>query len=70
MGMPRDRQQRETQERNDDKRRVVVSTARSLIYEKDYGVGSAAVEALLKPQSWVPTSVRLELPSLTILTNL
>jgi hypothetical protein len=66
MGMPQDRQQRETLERNDDRRRVMVSTARSLIYEQDYGVGSTAVEALLKPQSWVPTSVRLELPLLTM----
>ncbi|KAG2126386.1 hypothetical protein BD769DRAFT_1668376 [Suillus cothurnatus] len=34
----------------------MVSTTGSLIYEQDYGVGSTAVEALLKPQSWVPTS--------------
>ncbi|KAG2047193.1 hypothetical protein BDR06DRAFT_1032526 [Suillus hirtellus] len=56
MGMPQDRQQCETLERNDDRRRVMVSTAWSLIYENDYGVGSTAVEGLLKSQSWVPTS--------------
>jgi hypothetical protein len=59
MGRPLDRRQRETLERNDDRRRVMVSSARSLIYDKDLGVGSAAVERLLKSQSWVPTSVRL-----------
>ncbi|KAG2048985.1 hypothetical protein BDR06DRAFT_984573 [Suillus hirtellus] len=35
---------------------LVVSSAQKLIYEKDLGVGSAAVEHLLKPHSWVPTS--------------
>jgi hypothetical protein len=60
MGMPRDRQQRETLVRNDEKRLIHVGTARSLIYEQNLGVGSTAVERILKPQSWVPTSVRLE----------
>ncbi|KAG2066725.1 hypothetical protein BDR04DRAFT_1120940 [Suillus decipiens] len=32
------------------------NSVRSLIYDKDLGVGSTAVECLLKPQSWVPTS--------------
>jgi hypothetical protein len=63
MGMPRDRQQRETLVRNDERRLLQVSTARSLIYEQNLGVGSAAVERILKSQSWVPTLVRLERPS-------
>jgi Plavaka transposase len=65
MGKPQDRTQRETLARSNDTRRTMVSTARSLIYEKNYAVGSAPVEQILKSQSWVPTSVRLELPSLT-----
>lgn len=36
-----------------------VKKARSLIYEKGFGIKSAAVEALLKPTSSVPTIVRL-----------
>jgi hypothetical protein len=59
MGRPQDKQQRETLARNDERRGVMVSTARSLIYEQNFAVGSAAVERILKPQSWVPTSVRL-----------
>lgn len=69
MGMPQDRQQRQTLSRSDEKRRMLVNDARSLIYEHNYAVGSAAVEHILKPQSWVPTSVRLPLglclPSMT-----
>ncbi|KAJ8581094.1 hypothetical protein M405DRAFT_926351, partial [Rhizopogon salebrosus TDB-379] len=56
MGRPRDRLQRETLERNDERRGAMVSAARSLIYEKDFAVGSAVVERILKLQSWVPTS--------------
>lgn len=59
MGMSRDRQQRATMERDDERRRVMVSSARKLIYEDNYAVSSAPVERLLKPQSWVPTSVSL-----------
>ena len=70
MGRPRDRLQRKTLERNDERRGTMVSAARSLIYEKDFGVGSAAVERILKPQSWVPTSVSLELPSPTMTDHL
>lgn len=57
LGMSRDRQQRSTLARSDASRSQLVATARNLIYEKNYGVGSAAVESLLKPNSWVPTSV-------------
>lgn len=60
MGRTRDRQQRKTLERNPQKRGTLVSAARKLIYEKDYSVGSAPVESILKPESWVPTSVRLD----------
>ncbi len=38
-------------------RRRKVSFARKIIYEKGNGVGSKPVEALLKPQSLVPTVV-------------
>jgi hypothetical protein len=30
-----------------------------LIYEKNYGVDSTAVKALLKPDSWVPNLVSI-----------
>ncbi|KAG2067230.1 hypothetical protein BDR04DRAFT_1129692 [Suillus decipiens] len=55
MGMPQDRQQRETLVHNDERRLLQVSTVHSLIYEQNLGVGSAAVERILKSQSWVPT---------------
>lgn len=70
MGMPRDRTQRVTLGRDDERRRVMVSQARSLIYEQNYGVGSAPVERILKSQSWVPTSVSLKYPLLTMANNL
>jgi hypothetical protein len=57
MGMSLDRQQRATLERDNERKRVMVSSARKLIYEDNYAVSSAPVERLLKPQSWVPTSV-------------
>lgn len=59
MGMPQDRRQRDILARDDDRRRIIVGTARELIYDKNFAVGSAAVERMLKPHSWVPTSVRL-----------
>lgn len=58
MGRPQDRKQRETLERSAQSREHLVSTARKLIYEKNYAVGSAPVENILKAQSWVPTLVR------------
>ena len=58
LGMPRDREQRVTMARVDNAhRQFKVSTARKLIYEKQYLVDSAAVEGLLKPESLVPTAV-------------
>jgi hypothetical protein len=57
--MIRDRQQRVTLARSDTSRSPLVATARGLIYEKHYGVDSTAVETILKPDSWVPTSVRM-----------
>jgi hypothetical protein len=66
MGMPQDRQQRQTLSRSDERRRMIVNDARSLIHEQNFAVGSAAVERILKPQSWVPTSVRLPLRLLTM----
>ncbi|KAG2142779.1 uncharacterized protein EDB93DRAFT_1088702 [Suillus bovinus] len=47
-----DRQQCTTLARSDASRTQVVSTACSLIYEKNHGVDSTAVELLLKPDSW------------------
>ncbi|KAG1777570.1 hypothetical protein EV702DRAFT_1197182 [Suillus placidus] len=37
-------------------RSPLVTTARDLIYNKNYGVDSTQVESLLKPDSWVPSS--------------
>jgi hypothetical protein len=70
MGMPRDRTQRVTLGRDDERRGMMVNKARSLIYEENYAVGSARVEQILKSQSWVPTSVRFELLSLKTANNL
>lgn len=54
-----DRAQRRTLARSDITRSQLVVAARRQIYEKNYGVDSTVVEALLKPQSWVPTSVSM-----------
>jgi hypothetical protein len=43
---------------DDEKRNWVVSLARGLIYERGYGVRSAAVERLLAEESYTPTKVR------------
>ena len=61
--MVRDITQRATLMRiDDDRRRNNVATARTLIYEKNCLVNSAAVEHWLKPKSLVPTSVCFALP--------
>lgn len=59
MGMPQDRKQHVSLGRDDERRGMMVREAHSLIYEQNYAVGSAPVEHILKPQSWVPTFVRL-----------
>jgi hypothetical protein len=60
LGMQRDIKQRETLACVDDKiRRGKVETARDIIYRQNYAVDGAAVDALLKEQSLVPTSVSL-----------
>ncbi|OJA16859.1 hypothetical protein AZE42_09971 [Rhizopogon vesiculosus] len=56
LGMSHDRQQHSMLARSDASRSQLVAMACNLIYEKNYGVDSAAVESLLKPNSWVPTS--------------
>jgi hypothetical protein len=61
LGMSRDRQQRTTLARSDASRSKLVATARNIIYNKNYGVDSTAVETHLKPHSWVPTSVSLSI---------
>jgi hypothetical protein len=56
--MVRDMTQQVTMARTDnDARRSKVYAARRLIFEKQYNVDSAAVEGLLKDESWVPTAV-------------
>jgi hypothetical protein len=58
MGRRRDMTQRQTLARTDDvKRRNRVETARELIYRKNYGISSKAVERLLQEDSLVPTAV-------------
>jgi hypothetical protein len=58
MGMLRDMKQRDTLARVDDEdRRRKVAIAREIIYEKNYAVNNDNVEALLREQSLVPTSV-------------
>ena len=59
LGMARDRTQRVTLARVDNsQRRNKISTARTLIYEKNLQVNCTAVEDLLKEMSLVPTTVR------------
>lgn len=43
--------------RSDEERDRLVVTARSIIYDKNYGIDSTTVENLLKSCSWVPTCV-------------
>jgi hypothetical protein len=58
MGMVRDMRQRVTLARvDDDANRHRVETARDIIYKKNYAVDSTAVEAILKEESLVPSSV-------------
>ncbi|KAG2105838.1 uncharacterized protein F5147DRAFT_775151 [Suillus discolor] len=51
-----EKQQRKTLACADTSRSQLVATAWNLIYEKNFGVDSTAVESILKPESWVPTS--------------
>jgi hypothetical protein len=58
MGMVRDMRQRVTLARLDDEAtRQKVETARNIIYKKYYAVDNAGVEAILKGESLVPSSV-------------
>ena len=58
--MPRDRNQRITLARVDNSRRQnLVTAARRIIYNKQYQVNSAAVEALLQEESLTPNVVLL-----------
>lgn len=71
VGMSCDRRGRSTLARSNTSRSELVAAACSLIYNKNYGVDSTGVETLLKPHSWVPTSVsviisHLLLPLLTL----
>jgi hypothetical protein len=61
MGMKRDMKQRETLARVDNEsRRQKVAAAREIIYNKNYAVNTDHVEALLRPQSLVPTTVSVQ----------
>ena len=44
---------------DDEARKRKVDIAREIIYQKNYAVNSKAVEAFLKEQSLVPTSVSM-----------
>jgi hypothetical protein len=58
--MKRDMQQRVALRRIDDGiRQNKVSSAREIIYEKNYAVDTEHVEMLLKAQSLVPTAVNV-----------
>jgi hypothetical protein len=58
LGMKQDTQQRESLARVDDeKRRYAVSTARDIIYNKNYAVNSKVLKPLLTEQSLTPTIV-------------
>ncbi|KAG2342775.1 hypothetical protein BDR05DRAFT_976388 [Suillus weaverae] len=74
LGFNCDRQQCLTLARSDASRSCLVTDACKLIYEKNYGIDSTAVELLLKPESWVPTtnilSDRLSTFGLNILNTL
>jgi hypothetical protein len=60
LGMKRDMQQRVSLRRIDDEiRQNKVSSAREIIYEKNYAVDTEHVEMLLKAQSLVPTAVNV-----------
>ncbi|KIK46533.1 hypothetical protein CY34DRAFT_62856, partial [Suillus luteus UH-Slu-Lm8-n1] len=56
LGTSYDRKQRAILARSDASRSKLVATARGFIYNMNRGVDSTAVESLLKPHSWVPTS--------------
>ncbi|KAG2059281.1 hypothetical protein BDR06DRAFT_979903 [Suillus hirtellus] len=56
LGMSHDRQQRSTLARSYASRSQPVAAACSLIYERNYGIDSTAIESLLKPELWVPNS--------------
>ncbi|KAF7981735.1 hypothetical protein HWV62_32343 [Athelia sp. TMB] len=57
LGMKLDRKQRISKRRDDDENmRRNIATARDFIYVQDLPITGVAVERLLKPQSWVPTS--------------
>jgi hypothetical protein len=60
LGMIRDDNKRESQARTDTHlRNGTLANARRRIYELGLAVKSAAVERLLSPFSWTPTSVRV-----------
>lgn len=65
VGMAQDRTRRVSLARVDNnERRSKVIAARRLIYSSNYAVDSAAIQHLLKPKSWTPTTVRMYLSML------
>jgi hypothetical protein len=62
FGTPKDRIQRQSLARMDSKdKRRDVDMARRKIYKDKFSVTCKAVENVLKPESWVPTSVKPKL---------
>lgn len=57
--MSYDRKQCATLAHSDASRSKLVATACSFIYNMNCGVDSTAIESLLKPHSWVPTSMSI-----------
>ena len=58
MGMKQDMKERKTLARVDNEgRRRKVERAREIIYKKNYAVNNENVEAILRPESLVPTNV-------------
>lgn len=60
LGTEKDMRDRQLLARHDDRDRLdKIQSARGLIYEQNFAINTPQVEALLKPESLVPTSVRV-----------
>jgi len=58
LGMKRDMKRRETKKRvDDDRRQMLIETAREMIYTKGVRPGSTAISNLLGSRSSIPTCV-------------
>lgn len=70
LGMARDRVQQRTLAWSNIARSQLVIAACRQIYDKHYGVDSTVVEALFKPELWVPTAVSMILTFSSLLLTL